>query len=145
MKTIKTISDANRKTRTTESSHEPATVSRHRQRVEGLQGPGEWGLHTRSRRFGLLDVQQRSINQSIKSNKMNTILNFIESKFRLIPVKYRFMAWVALAFISAISFMNIDSYGADKLGANWLLWVLGIVTGVAVLALAYVGIRENKK
>lgn len=73
------------------------------------------------------------------------MINTIENLFRKIPVKYRFMSWVLMAFLAALCWVNIDSAGADKAGANWLLWVLAIVLSGLVLVIAYVGVRENKK
>jgi dipeptide/tripeptide permease len=73
------------------------------------------------------------------------MINLIEKLFRKIPVKFRFMSWVAAAFLAALCWVNIDSAGADKMGVNWLLWVLAIILSGLVLVIAYVGVRENKK
>jgi hypothetical protein len=153
LKTIKTISDANRTTRKGFNSHEPASISRRGEREKSVLRPDKQGLYTRSRRFEFLDVQQGAINQSIKSNIMNKILSIINSAFRkLVPditfpfgFRLRFLVWAAMAFVCAISFMNIDSYWADKAGLNWLLWVVGIVLALIVSAIAAIGFGENKK
>jgi dipeptide/tripeptide permease len=73
------------------------------------------------------------------------MINLIEKLFRKIPVKFRFMSWVAAAFLAALCWVSIDSAGADKMGVNWLLWVLAIILSGLVLVIAYVGVRENKK
>lgn len=76
---------------------------------------------------------------------MNKILSFIAKYFTLIPVQYRFIAWVVLAFSSFIAFANIDSYTADKVGANGWLWVYGILSGLLTLAIAKIALDENKQ
>ena len=75
---------------------------------------------------------------------INKITSAVYKAFSYIPVKYRFWAYVALAFSCGIAFMNIDSYSADKLGANWLLWVYGIVSVLCTVAITYTALSENK-
>lgn len=76
---------------------------------------------------------------------MKKITALVYKAFAYIPVKFRFLAYVALAFSCGIAFMNIDSYTADRIGANWLLWVYGIVSGLCVVAITYTALSENKQ
>jgi hypothetical protein len=74
---------------------------------------------------------------------MKSVLAFIARYFTMIPVKYRFIALVALAFASFIAFANISSYTADQIGANWVLWVVGIIAGLLTAAIGYIAFSEN--
>lgn len=72
------------------------------------------------------------------------MLDFIEKLFIKIPVGMRFMVWVGLAFLAALSFVHIDSVFADKHHINWLLWVLGLILSGIVVCIFIIANNENK-
>jgi hypothetical protein len=73
------------------------------------------------------------------------MLDILVHYFKKIPVKFRFLALVAMAFISALCFMNIGSAGADKHHLNGLLWAVGIVLGLVVIGIVAWGLNEMKR
>jgi hypothetical protein len=72
-------------------------------------------------------------------------MNFIETQFRKIPVKYRWPVIVVIAFIAAWSFVHIDSYSADKHHLNGFYWITGIVSTVIVAFVFYVAATEENQ
>lgn len=68
----------------------------------------------------------------------------IESLFRKIPVSLRFPAFALGAFVSAISFMQINSYWADTHHANGVWWASGIVFGLWTIAIANLYYQDYK-
>lgn len=72
------------------------------------------------------------------------MLSFIESIFRkFVPVQFRFPAFALGAFISVLSFMQINSAWADKHHANGLWWALGIVFGLWTIAIAVIYYQDS--
>ena len=76
---------------------------------------------------------------------LEKLSNYVVSVFKNIPVKYRFIALVVMGFISALSFMHLNSFWADKHHANGWLWVTGILFGVVVLLIVKWGLDEMKR
>jgi hypothetical protein len=76
---------------------------------------------------------------------MKKILSFIYAQFTKIPVKYRFIAYVVLAFSSFLSFISIDSAWADSWNINGLFIGYSIVSALLVAAITYIAITENKQ
>jgi hypothetical protein len=76
---------------------------------------------------------------------LETLANYVVSLFKKIPVNYRFIALAVMAFLSAISFMQIDSFFADRHHINWLFWTVGIFFGAVVLLIVKWGLDEMKR
>jgi hypothetical protein len=63
---------------------------------------------------------------------------FIVSLFKYIPVKYRWMSVVVMAFLSMLSFFHINSLWADQHHLNGWLLAFGILMGgVAVIVIKW--------
>lgn len=68
----------------------------------------------------------------------------LDRLFRLIPVKLRFIAWAAIAFSSALSFIHSTSAAADAHGTGIFWTVVGAVLAVITLAIGKLANDENK-
>lgn len=72
-------------------------------------------------------------------------MNTFERLFKKIPVKYRWYAFVVLAFFSAFCFVHIDSYSADKHHLNGFYWIAGIISATLVGGIFYLAVTEDNK
>jgi hypothetical protein len=75
---------------------------------------------------------------------LSAIVSFIEKLFRKLPVKFRWPAFVVLAFAAAWSFVHIDSASADKHHLNGFYLVTGIVCALLVIDIFIVAATEEK-
>lgn len=75
---------------------------------------------------------------------MQTFQNFVVGLFKMIPVSFRFVAFVLMAFLAVLSFFHVGSYYADQHHLNWLFWLAGIVLSILVVTIVKAGLEENK-
>jgi hypothetical protein len=76
---------------------------------------------------------------------LDKVLSTLESLFKKIPVKARFLTWVVTAFAAMICFFNVNSVMADKLHINWLLITVGVILSLAVIGIFKIANDENKQ
>jgi uncharacterized membrane protein YphA (DoxX/SURF4 family) len=73
------------------------------------------------------------------------MLSKLETLFRKIPVKFRWAAFVLIAFASFGSFITSTSYYADRTHTNTLFTVLGIVLALITLGIFKIANDESKQ
>lgn len=76
---------------------------------------------------------------------IHAIVSKVSSWFKgLNPVFAWFISGVIEGFAAAISYCNIDSYGADKHHTNGLFWFLGIVFTLGTVYSIYRAATQEK-